>query len=102
MFQVPAYKLGEKEEEMMEPKRVETKSSKLYNFDFESFDDKVTEALETIYPENPDERKGYIMLCASHGETFPMGVILYKAPESDIEKEAFRAHLRKFIENFDE
>ena len=85
-----------------EPKRVEVKSSKLYNFDFESFDDKVTEALETIYPENPDERKGYIMLGASHGETFPMGVILYKSPESDIEKEALKAHLRKFIKNLDE
>ena len=104
MLQVPAYKLGEKEEEMKlgEPRSVEVKSSELYNFDFEKFDNQLSEAIEILYPENYDECKAYTMLAAKHDETFPMGVILFKTPESDIEKEAFRVHLRKFIENFDE
>lgn len=85
-----------------EPKSVEVKSSKLYNFDFEKFDSQLNEAIEILYPENYDECKAYTMLAAKHNETFPMGVILFKTPESDIEKEALKAHLRKFIENLDE
>ena len=102
MLQVSAYKLGKKEEEMMEPKRVEDKSEKLYNFDFEKFDKMMDDAIEILYPEEVDECKGYVMLAVKHDETFPMGIILYKPPESDIEKEALKAHLRKFIETLDE
>ena len=78
---------------MMEPKRIEDKSEKLYNFDFEKFDKMMDDAIEC---------KGYVMLAVKHDETFPMGVILYKPTESDIEKEALKAHLRKFIETLDE
>lgn len=102
MLQMPAYELGKKEEEMMEPKRVEDKSEKLYNFDFEKFDKMMDDAIEILYPEEVDECKGYVMLAVKHDETFPMGIILYKPPESDIEKEALKAHLRKFIETLDE
>ena len=102
MLQMPAYELGKKEEEMMEPKRVEDKSEKLYNFDFEKFDKMMDDAIEILYPKEIDECKGYVMLAVKHDETFPMGVILYKPPKSDIEKEALKAHLRKFIETLDE
>lgn len=102
MLQMPAYELGKKEEEMMEPKRVEDKSEKLYNFDFEKFDKMMDDAIEILYPEEVDECKGYVMLAVKQDETFPMGIILYKPPESDIEKEALKAHLRKFIETLDE
>lgn len=85
-----------------EPKSVEVKDSKLYNFDFEKFDKRIDDAIEILYPEDAAECKGYVMLAARHDETFPMGVILFKPPESDIEKEALKAHLRKFIETFDE
>ena len=102
MLQMPAYELGKKEEEMMEPKRVEDKSEKLYNFNFEKFDKRMNDAIEILYPEESAECNGYVMLAAKHDETFPMGVILFKPPESDIEKEALKAHLRKFIENLDE
>ena len=102
MLQVSAYKLGKKEEEMMEPKRVEDKNEKLYNFDFEKFDKMMDDAIEILYPEEVDECKGYVMLAVKHDETFPMGIILYKPPESDIENEALKAHLRKFIETLDE
>lgn len=87
---------------MMEPKRIEDKSEKLYNFDFEKFDKMMDDAIEILYPEEVDECKGYVMLAVKHDETFPMGIILYKSPESDIEKEALKAHLRKFIETLDE
>lgn len=87
---------------MMKPERVEDKNKKLYNFDFEKFDNQISEALDIIYPENPDGRRAYIMLGANHDVTFPMGVILYRRFEYDIEKEAFKAHLRNFIEKFDE
>lgn len=87
---------------MMEPKRIEDKSEKLYNFDFEKFDKMMDDAIEILYPEEVDECKGYVMLAVKHDETFPMGVILYKPTESDIEKEALKAHLRKFIETLDE
>lgn len=99
---MPAYELEKKEKEMMEPKRIEDKSEKLYNFDFEKFDKMMDDAIEILYPEEVDECKGYVMLAVKHDETFPMGIILYKPPESDIEKEALKAHLRKFIENLDE
>lgn len=102
MLQMPAYELGKKEKEMMEPKRIEDKSEKLYNFDFEKFDKMMDDAIEILYPEEVDECKGYVMLAVKHDETFPMGIILYKPPESDIEKEALKAHLRKFIETLDE
>lgn len=85
-----------------EPKSVEVKDSKLYNFDFEKFDKRIEDAIEILYPEDVAEVYGYIMLAVKHNETFPMGVILFKTPESDIEKEALKAHLRKFIENLDE
>lgn len=85
-----------------EPKSVEVKDSKLYNFDFEKFDKRMDDAVEILYPEDAAECKGYVMLAARSNETFPMGVILFKPPESDIEKEALKAHLRKFIENLDE
>ena len=85
-----------------EPKPIEIKDSKLYNFDFEKFDKMMDDAIEILYPEEVDECKGYVMLAVKHDETFPMGIILYKLPESDIEKEALKAHLRKFIENLDE
>lgn len=85
-----------------EPKSVEVKDSKLYNFDFEKFDKRMDDATEILYPEDAAECKGYIMLAVRHDETFPMGVILFKPPESDIEKEALKAHLRKFIETLDE
>lgn len=85
-----------------EPKSVEIKDSKLYNFDFEKFDKMMDDAIEILYPENVDECHGYVMLAVKHDETFPMGIILYKTFESDIEKEALKAHLRKFIENLDE
>lgn len=102
MLQMPAYELGKKEKEMMEPKRIEDKSEKLYNFDFEKFDKMMDDAIEILYPEEFNECKGYVMLAGKHDETFPMGIILYKPPESDIEKEALKAHLRKFIEALDE
>lgn len=102
MLQVSAYKLGKKEEEMMKPERVEDKSKKLYKFDFEKFDKRMDDAIEILYPKEVDECKGYVMLAVKHDETFPMGVILYKPPKSDIEKEALKAHLRKFIETIDE
>lgn len=102
MFQMPAYEFGKKEEEMMEPKRIEDKSEKLYNFDFEKFDKMMNDAIEILYPEEVDECKGYVMLAVKHDETFPMGVILYKPPESNIKKEALKAHLCKFIETLDE
>lgn len=87
---------------MMEPKRIEDKSEKLYNFDFKKFDKMMDDAIEILYPEDVDECKGYVMLAVKQDETYPMGVILYKPLESDIEKEALKAHLRKFIENLDE
>lgn len=102
MLQMPAYELGKKEEEMMKPKRIEDKNEKLYNFDFEKFDKMMDEAIEILYPEDVDECKGYVMLAVKQDETYPMGVILFKPLESDIEKEALKAHLRKFIENLDE
>lgn len=85
-----------------EPKSVDVKDSKLYNFDFEKFDKRMDDAIEILYPEDAAECKGYVMLAVRQDETFPMGVILFKPPESDIEKEALKAHLRKFIENLDE
>ena len=104
MLQMPTYELGKKEEEMKleEPKPVKVKDSKLYNFDFEKFDKMMDDAIEILYPKEVDECNGYVMLAIKHDETFPMGVILYKPPESDIEKEALKAHLRKFIEHLDE
>lgn len=102
MLQMPAYELGKKEEEMMEPKRIEDKNDKLYNFNFEKFDKRMDDAIEILYPEEAAECKGYVMLTAKHNETYPMGVILFKTPEFLIEKEALKAHLRKFIETLDE
>lgn len=103
MLQVPACELGKKEEmKLKEPRSIEVKDSKLYNFDFEKFDKQLGKATEVVYPENYDECKAYTMLAAKHGKTFPMGVILFKPPESPIEKEALKAHLRKFIETLDE
>lgn len=102
MLQMPAYELGKKEEEMMEPKRIEDKNDKLYNFNFEKFDKRMDDAIEILYPEEAAECKGYVMLAAKHNETYPMGVILFKTPEFLIEKEALKAHLRKFIETLDE
>lgn len=99
---MPAYELGNKEEmKLEEPKSVKVKDSKLYNFDFEKFDKRMDDAIEILYPEEADECNSYIMLAVKHDETFPMGIILYKSPESDIEKEALKAHLHKFIEKFD-
>lgn len=85
-----------------EPKSVEVKDSKLYNFDFEKFDKRMDDAIEILYPEDVAECQGYVMLKIKNNETSPMGVILFKTPESDIEKEALKAHLHKFIENLDE
>lgn len=85
-----------------EPKSVEVKDSKLYNFDFEKFDKRMDDVIEILYPEDVAECQGYIMLAVKPDKTFPMGVILFKTPDSDIEKEALKAHLRKFIENLDE
>lgn len=85
-----------------EPKSVEVKDSKLYNFDFEKFDKRMDDAIKILYPEDTAEIQGYIMLAVKQNITFPMGAILFKTPESDIEKEALKAHLRKFIENLDE
>lgn len=87
---------------MMKPERVEDKSKKLYNFDFEKFNKRMDDAIEILYPEDAAECKGYVMLAVKQDETYPMGVILYKPLKSDIEKEALKAHLRKFIENLDE
>lgn len=84
------------------PERVEVKSEKLYNFDFEEFDKRMDSAIETLYPENTDDYRGYVMLGRKHDETFPMGVVLFKMPEPGIETEALKSHLRKFIENLDE
>lgn len=84
------------------PERVEVKSEKLYNFDFEEFDKRMDSATEVLYPENIDNCRGHVMLGCKHDETFPMGVVIFKMPESDIEKEALKAHLRKFMENLDE
>lgn len=102
MLQMPAYELGKKEEEMMEPKRVEDKNEKLYNFNFEKFDKRIDDAIEILYPEEAADYNGYVMLAVKHDETFPMGVILFKPPEFLVEKEALKAHLRKFIETLDE
>lgn len=103
MLQMPAYELGKKEEMILgEPKPIEVKDSKLYNFDFEKFDKQLSKAIELLYPENYDECKAYIMLAEKHDGTYPMGVILFKTPEFLIEKEALKAHLRKFIETLDE
>lgn len=85
-----------------EPKSIEIKDSKLYNFDFEKFDKQLNKAIKLLYPENYDECKAHIMLASKHDETFPMGVILFKTPEFLIEKEALKVHLRKFIETLDE
>lgn len=104
MLQVPAYELRKKEEEMKleEPKPVKKKNSKIYNFDFEKFDKRMDDAIEILYPEEADECHGYVMLAVKQDKTFPLGVILYRSFESDIEKEALKAHLRKFIEHLDE
>lgn len=104
MLQMPAYEFGKKEEEMKleEPKPVKVKDSKLYNFDFEKFNKRMDNAIEILYPEEAAECNGYVMLAVKQDETFPMGVILYRSFESDIEKEALKAHLRKFIEHLDE
>lgn len=103
MLQMPAYELGKKEEmKLEEPKSIEVKDSKLYNFDFEKFDKRMDDAIEILYPEDAAECKGYVMLAVKHEETFPMGVILFKPPEFLVEREALKAHLRKFIENLDE
>ena len=85
-----------------EPKSIEVKDSKLYNFDFEKFDKQLSKAIEILYPENYDECKAQVMLALKHDETFPMGVILFKTPEFLVEKEALKVHLRKFIETLDE
>lgn len=85
-----------------EPKSVKVKNSKLYNFEFEKFDKRMDDAIEILYPEDAAECKGYAMLAIKQDEAYPMGVILFKPLESDIEKEALKAHLRKFIENLDE
>lgn len=85
-----------------EPKLVEVKDSKLYNFDFEKFDKMMDDAIEILYPEDVDECKASVMLAVKQDETFPLGIILYKTSESDIEKEALKVYLRKFIENLDE
>ena len=85
-----------------EPKPIEVKDSKLYNFDFEKFDKQLSKAIEILYPENYDECKAHIMLATKPDETFPMGIILFKTPGSDIEKEALKVHLRKFIETLNE
>lgn len=87
---------------MMKLERIEDKSEKLYNFDFKKFDKQLNKAIEILYPEDADDCKAHVMLASKHDETFPMGVILFKPPESDIEKEALKAHIRKFIENLDE
>lgn len=84
------------------PKRVEVKSSKLYNFDFEEFDKRLDAAIEALSTEDIDDWHGHVMLGCKHGETFPMGVILFKMPEPGIETVALKSHLRKFIENLDE
>lgn len=103
MLQMPAYELGKKKEmKLEEPKPVKVKDSKLYNFEFEKFDKMMDDAIEILYPEDVDECKGYVMLAVKQDKTFPLGVILYKSFESDIEKEALKAHLHKFIENLDE
>lgn len=102
MLQMPAYELGKKEKEMMEPKRIEDKNEKLYKFDFKKFDNQLNKAIEILYPEDAAECKAYIMLAAKHDETYPMGVILFKTPEYNIEKEALKAHLRNLIEDLDE
>ena len=85
-----------------EPKFIEVKDSKLYNFDFEKFDKQLSKAIEMLYPESYDECKAHIMLAEKHDETFPMGVILFKTPEFLVEKEALKVHLRRFIETLDE
>ena len=87
---------------MMKPKRIADKSEKLYNFDFKKFNKRIEDAIEILYPEDAAECKGYVMLAVKYNETFPMGIILFKNFESDIEKEALKAHLRKFIEDLDE
>lgn len=104
MLQMPAYEFGKKEEEMKleEPKHVKDKDSKFYNFNFEKFDKRMDDAIEILYPEDAAECKGHVMLAVKQDKTYPMGVILFKPLESDIEKEALKAHLRKFIENLDE
>ena len=103
MLQMPAYELGKKEEmKLEEPKSIEVKDSKLYNFDFEKFDKKLNDAIEILYPEDAAERKAHIMLAVKHDKTYPMGVILFKPPEFLVEKEALKVHLRKFIETLDE
>ena len=85
-----------------EPKSIEVKDSKLYNFDFKKFDKQLSKAIEILYPENYDECKAHVMLAAKHDETFPMGVILFKTPEFLVEKEALKVHLPRFIETLDE
>lgn len=85
-----------------EPKPVKVKDSKLYNFDFEKFDKRIDDAIEILYPEEAAECHGYVMLAVKQDKTFPLGIILYKTSESDVEKEALKAHLRKFIKNLDE
>lgn len=85
-----------------EPKSVEVKGSRLYNFDFEKFDKRLNDAIEILYPEDAAGRKGYAMPAVRHDETLPMGVVLFKPPESLVEKEALKAHLRKLIEVLDE
>lgn len=87
---------------MMKPERIEDKNEKLYNFNFEKFDKRMDDAIEILYPEDAAGCKGYVMLAVKQDETYPMGVILFKPPEFLVEKEALKAHLRKFIENLDE
>ena len=62
---MPAYELGKKEEEMMEPKRIEDKSEKLYNFDFEKFDKMMDDAIEILYPEEVDSSLLHTILPAA-------------------------------------
>lgn len=85
-----------------EPRRVKVEDKKLYNFDFEEFDKRMDAAIEALDTENFDDWRGYVMLGCKHDKTFPMGVILFKMPESNIEIAALKSHLRKFIKNLDE
>lgn len=99
MLQVPTYKLGEKEEEMMEPKHVEIKDPSKYNFDFEAFDEKLEQVVDILYPEDCGDV--YTMLGAYKNKTIPLGVLIIKKPESDTEKQALKAHLQNYIKKLD-
>ena len=102
MLQVSAHELGKKEKEMMKPERVEDKTRSSITSISRSSIIKSVKQLKSYIQKKLLIAHAYIMLAVEQDKTYPMGVILFKTPEYNIEKEALKAHLRKFMECLDE